>query len=71
MLAIEVFAAAIKYLKEHLLEQVKKRVVLRETDFHWIITVPAIWRDEAKQFMQEAAFKVCPAFMRYEVVCDF
>ena len=31
-------------------------------DVHWVITVPAIWSDAAKQFMTEAATKVPLAF---------
>ena len=27
-------------------------------DIHWVLTVPAIWSDAAKQFMREAAIKV-------------
>jgi len=26
-----------------------------DKDYHWVITVPAIWVDGAKQFMREAA----------------
>lgn len=33
---------------------------LNEGDFLWVITVPAIWKDAAKQFMREAAEKVKP-----------
>ena len=31
--------------------------VLQE-DIRWVVTVPAIWRQEAKQFMREAAYQV-------------
>ena len=34
---------------------------LDEMDVHWVITVPAIWSDGAKQFMREAAQKVIRA----------
>ena len=27
-------------------------------DIRWVLTVPAIWGDGAKQFMREASFKV-------------
>lgn len=27
-------------------------------DVRWVITVPAIWKQPAKQFMREAAYKV-------------
>lgn len=29
-------------------------------DVRWVITVPAIWKMPAKQFMREAAYKVSP-----------
>jgi len=29
-----------------------------DSDYHWVLTVPAIWEDAAKQFMREAAEKV-------------
>jgi len=28
---------------------------IHDEDYHWVITVPAIWTDGAKQFMREAA----------------
>lgn len=28
-------------------------------DILWVLTVPAIWSDQAKQFMREAAMQVC------------
>ena len=31
--------------------------VLQE-DIRWVVTVPAIWRQEAKQFMREATYQV-------------
>ena len=31
---------------------------LQATDFHWVLTVPAIWKDRGKQMMREAAYKV-------------
>ena len=27
-------------------------------EVRWVITVPAIWRQQAKQFMREAAYQV-------------
>ena len=27
-------------------------------DVRWVVTVPAIWRQQAKQFMREAAYQV-------------
>ncbi|XP_053373620.1 heat shock 70 kDa protein 12B-like [Mercenaria mercenaria] len=58
MPAINVFSAAIEYLKDHLMKRLKDRIRdLHETDIHWVLTVPAIWHDGAKQFMKEAADK--------------
>ncbi|XP_052794437.1 heat shock 70 kDa protein 12A-like [Mya arenaria] len=52
MNAIEVFSICIKYLS------VQKTITqIKETDIHWVITVPAIWNDASKQFMREAAEK--------------
>lgn len=56
MLAIDVFSKSIAYLKRTLLKHITDAVKdFRESDVHWVITVPAIWDDSAKQFMREAA----------------
>lgn len=56
--AITVFSEAIKYLKNHLLDHLETRgTCMENNDIHWILTVPAIWTDSAKQFMREAANK--------------
>ena len=60
--AKSVFAHSIKFLKD---EAVK--VIQQETgddgysvhDIQWVLTVPAIWKPRAKQFMREAAYEVC------------
>ncbi|KAK3587988.1 hypothetical protein CHS0354_014507 [Potamilus streckersoni] len=58
MLALDVFALSIKCLKNHLMKELKKKGTgLNEEDIFWILTVPAIWNDAAKQFMREAATK--------------
>lgn len=31
-------------------------------DILWVLTVPAIWSDQAKQFMRDAAIQVCIIF---------
>lgn len=55
-----VFGEVIKYLKGHMLKALTKQgTLVGNDDIHWIITVPAIWADSAKQFMREAAYKVC------------
>lgn len=32
--------------------------VLESNEVRWVITVPAVWRQPAKQFMREAAYLV-------------
>ena len=61
MSGIEVFSAAINFLKEHFLENIKNRNARSTVTVHtvrWVLTVPAIWNDAAKQFMRESAEKV-------------
>lgn len=59
MLAIDVFSAGIRYLKEHLFTHFQTRIEhLRESDIHWVLTVPAIWDETAKKFMRTSAEQV-------------
>ncbi|XP_060083671.1 heat shock 70 kDa protein 12A-like [Ylistrum balloti] len=56
MSAKTVFGESIKYLKDHLLTTLDTRgTTVVNSDIHWVLTVPAIWKDNAKQFMREAA----------------
>ncbi|XP_045182072.2 heat shock 70 kDa protein 12A-like [Mercenaria mercenaria] len=56
MPAMTIFSMSIRYLKDHFLEQLNKQTTgVEETDIQYVITVPAIWDDIAKQFMREAA----------------
>ncbi|XP_052795057.1 heat shock 70 kDa protein 12A-like isoform X2 [Mya arenaria] len=53
-----VFSLSIKYLKDDLLRMSDQQIAggsLRPEEIHWVLTVPAIWNDAAKQFMREAA----------------
>lgn len=57
--ASDVFVHIIKYMKDRLLGDFKDRGnTQREENIKWVITVPAIWGDAAKQFMRDAAIKV-------------
>ena len=57
--ALTIFSMAIKFLKDHLMDTLDKRDThIRLDDIQWVLTVPAIWNDPAKQFMREAAEKV-------------
>ncbi|XP_061163780.1 heat shock 70 kDa protein 12A-like [Saccostrea echinata] len=54
--AMKVFSKVIEYLKDHLVEKCKsQQTSLDVGDIMFVITVPAIWTDPAKQFMREAA----------------
>jgi molecular chaperone DnaK (HSP70) len=55
--AIGIFAMAIRCLKSRLLENMKRRGygTVKESEIRWVITVPAIWSDAAKQYMRQAA----------------
>ncbi|CAC5385494.1 unnamed protein product [Mytilus coruscus] len=57
-LAIDVFSLSIKALKDHLMELLEKRgTQMTVGDIRWVLTVPAIWTDAAKQFMRKSAEK--------------
>ncbi|KAL3878441.1 hypothetical protein ACJMK2_030791 [Sinanodonta woodiana] len=54
--AKEVFAHGIRYLKTHALKLMDiQGKQMDESDIGWVLTVPAIWSDGARQFMREAA----------------
>lgn len=60
--AVDIFSHAIKYLKDHMINEHRNRgTSIEDSDIHWVLTVPAIWDDPAKQFMRKAAGKVNPA----------
>ena len=55
----DVIALFIKHLKDELLNCFQTMCTnLTATDFHWVITVPAIWSASGKQMMREAAYQV-------------
>ena len=58
--AMTVFAACINYMREHLITTLEKTTgnAVAADKIHWVLTVPAIWNDAAKQFMREAAGEV-------------
>ncbi|XP_033742404.1 heat shock 70 kDa protein 12B-like [Pecten maximus] len=58
MLAMKVFSSSIQFLKEHLLAKCQERgTQVLMSDIRWVLTMPAIWSDKAKQFMRESAEK--------------
>lgn len=65
---MHVFSQSIKFLRNDLFKSLKKMIAdIQEDDIHYVLTVPAIWDDSAKQFMREAAVKVKYAFEFYSI----
>ncbi|KAL5012173.1 hypothetical protein ScPMuIL_010724 [Solemya velum] len=57
-LAIDVLRHSICFFKDHLLDVLKnKSPDVKKDDIKWVVTVPAIWTESAKQFMRIAAKK--------------
>lgn len=56
MPAMRVFTESIKFLRTHLEEHIRSKTDgIKPQEIDWVLTVPAIWSDPAKQFMREAA----------------
>lgn len=57
--ALEVFAYALQYFKEQALKELSDQAgdEMDNSEVRWVITVPAIWKQPAKQFMRQAAYK--------------
>lgn len=55
-----VFACAIRYLKDHLLDEIKKTYhgSFETSEINLVLTFPAFWDDEAKSLFRDAAVKV-------------
>ncbi|XP_052235940.1 heat shock 70 kDa protein 12A-like isoform X8 [Dreissena polymorpha] len=54
--ALKVFALSIRFMMDCLLDTCQQRVTELDPDeIHWVLTVPAIWNDQAKHFMRLAA----------------
>ena len=55
----DVIAHALHYLKEKVLDSLKKVTSdVKASDLDWVITVPAIWNAQGKQMMREAGYQV-------------
>ncbi|XP_015682747.1 heat shock 70 kDa protein 12B, partial [Protobothrops mucrosquamatus] len=56
--ALEVFAHALRFFRQQAVQELKDQCpALPVADaIRWVITVPAIWKQPAKQFMREAAY---------------
>lgn len=59
MPALKIFSLAIRYMKDHLMNMIRSRgIEFYDEDVMWVLTIPAIWSEPAKQFMREAAVQV-------------
>lgn len=59
MQAKDIFGHSIRYMKKRLLDDLQARGnMIRDENIMWVVTIPAIWNDGAKQFMREAAIMV-------------
>ena len=57
--AVDVFTLSMKALVDHLMKMLTKQGTnVLNNEVQWILTVPAIWTDTAKQFMRTSAEKV-------------
>ncbi|MBN3295792.1 HS12A protein, partial [Amia calva] len=58
--ALDIFAYALQFFKEQALKELSDQTgsEFDNSDVRWVITVPAIWKQPAKQFMRQAAYKV-------------
>ena len=64
--AMKIFSMAINYLKTQMLYEInKQKAGMSEKDIMYVITVPAIWDEKAKQFMREAAQQVGSSYYKY------
>ncbi|XP_060790778.1 heat shock 70 kDa protein 12A isoform X3 [Neoarius graeffei] len=57
--ALDIFAYALAFFKEQAVKELSDQAGAEfdNADVRWVITVPAIWKMPAKQFMREAAYK--------------
>ncbi|XP_027863566.1 heat shock 70 kDa protein 12A isoform X3 [Xiphophorus couchianus] len=57
--ALDIFAYALAFFKEQALKELSDQTgsEFDNSNVRWVITVPAIWKMPAKQFMREAAYK--------------
>ena len=61
MPAATIFAHAMRYFGTCCLQELQEQAIspaVTVEDIQWVITVPAIWRQSAKQFMRYAALQV-------------
>lgn len=56
--ALDVFALSLEALKNYLFQLIQTQGAdIKSNEIQWVLTVPAIWTDKAKQFMRKSAEK--------------
>ncbi|XP_062584704.1 uncharacterized protein LOC134246362 isoform X2 [Saccostrea cucullata] len=57
--AMNVFSLALKFFRDHALQELSDQSGMKilNEDVRWVISVPAIWRASAKQFIRQAAYE--------------
>ena len=55
--AVEVFTLSIKAFVDRLMKELK-RGRIKHDEVLWVLTVPSVWTDSAKQLIRESAEKV-------------
>ena len=60
MSALTVFAHSLRYFKRLAIRELTDQTAINilDEDIRWVLTVPAIWKPSAKQFMRAAAYEV-------------
>ena len=58
-----VFRESIGFFKRHAIEVICKETGVTSDDIFWVLTVPAIWSEPAKQLMRVAAVEVKKVLM--------
>lgn len=57
--ALDVFSLALRYLSKLVIAELSDQgQEITPEKVRWVLTVPAIWSQAAKQLMREAAYKV-------------
>ena len=71
MAALNLFSIVIRYITKCAKDGIRDTShCINEDDILWVLTVPAIWSDSAKQFMREAAIKAGIAERKLKLVLE-
>lgn len=73
MLALDVFALTLRHFKLMAMADISDQVGVEidVKDIQWVLTVPATWRQDAKQLIREAAYKVGSLIYRWNIFLNF